>query len=211
MYGLHSIVHAQRKVRLMHLNSYRWRLFAAVSLLGLSSIFGGTAAAASVTPKITVSFVGDCASSPTAATITDLTTACSLQVSVKPAKRYRNLQVIRRCVYPEPAGTCFPDRYVSLKGSKSKMAMGYAIAFADLGYFNTNAKGVATVPVLREYDGCVIKGGKDNLVVEWTNAKKREGSFTQVASSNRASLAFNVTWPKPNVPITGCATFLVGN
>jgi hypothetical protein len=194
----------------MQLKSRKWTLFAAVGLLGLPNIFGDTASAASATPKITVSFVGDCASSPTAAIVTDQTTACSLQVSVKPAKRYRNLQVIRRCVYPEPAGTCFPDRYAALKAGKTKLAMGYAIAFADLGYFSTNSKGVATVPVLREYDGCVIKGGKDNLVVEWTNAKMRGGSFTQVASSNRTTLAFNVTWPAPNVPISGCATFLVG-
>ena len=167
--------------------------------------------AASTPPKITISFVGDCASSPTNAAVTDSTIACALQVSIKPARRYMNLQVIRRCNFPEPLGTCFPDRYARLKTKNSKLAMGYAIAFADGGYFNTNAKGVATLPILRESEGCLIKGGQDNLIVEWTNAKKRGGVFTQMKSSSKAVLSFNVTWPKPNVPITGCATFLLGS
>lgn len=195
----------------MHNKSHGWRLLLVASLLGLPAIVGNPVLASSALPKISVSFVGDCATSPTAATVTDLTNSCSLQVSVKPAKRYRNLQVIRRCVFPEAAGTCFPDRYAYLKGSKSNLAMGYAISFGELGYFNTNSRGVATVPVLRESEGCVIKGGTDNLIVEWTNAKKRGGSFTQMTTSNKAKLSFNVTWPKPNVPITGCATYLIGN
>jgi hypothetical protein len=104
--------------------------------------------------KITAVAKGDCAQNATTIVVTDSTAACSIEISITPAKKYRD---------------------VMLLVPRTKTSFTTPWFMADPGRVSVSAKGRTTVTVPKAESlsrglQCVITEGSERVVAQVTNS-----------------------------------------
>jgi hypothetical protein len=129
--------------------------------------------------KITAVAKGDCAQNSTTIVVTDTTAACSIEISITPAKKYRD---------------------VILLVPRTKTSYSTPWFMADLGRVAVSAKGRATVtvPKAKLVSGglqCVITEGSERIVAQVTNSTDGGRSYSAAARSAPITVTYRQTQP----------------
>jgi hypothetical protein len=124
--------------------------------------------------KIAAVAKGDCAKSATAIVVTDTTTTCSIEISITPAKNYRDVAVL------EP---------------RSRTSFIFPTWTENDGKVKVSKKGKGSVSILKTAAGCVVVSGTAKVIAQVTNASKFGGSFTASAKSKPITVTYQQSEP----------------
>ena len=124
--------------------------------------------------KITAVAKGDCAKSATAIVVTDSTTSCLIEISITPAKNYRDVALVEP---RSPTSFIFPTW------------------MENDGKVKVSKNGKGSVSVLKTAAGCVLVSGTAKVIAQVTNASKFGGSFTASAKSKPITVTYQQSEP----------------